>query len=68
MPRKFNRFTLFIQKFILLINTSTGIPIATARFLEVQLKAETQYDTTVKTTRLKVLMDCDNTSFDLETS
>ena len=41
MPRKFNRFTLFIQKFILLINTSTGIPIAAARFLEVQLKAET---------------------------
>jgi hypothetical protein len=34
------RPTLLIQKWILLFNTSTGIPIAAARFLELQLKTE----------------------------
>jgi hypothetical protein len=32
--------TLLIQKFILRLSTSTGIPIAAARLLEVQLKVE----------------------------
>ena len=32
--------TLLIQKFILRLSTSTGKPIAAARFLEVQLKVE----------------------------
>ena len=48
------KHTLLIQKLILRFSTSTGIPVAVARFLEVQLKVDNKYTLIISTIRYKV--------------